>query len=54
MQTTSAQWPGCFCKKMCRSNTCKKLHFVQKINGSKVLSQYRPKLFSATAIFCCH
>jgi hypothetical protein len=25
MQTTSAQWPDCFCKKMCRSNTCKKL-----------------------------
>ena len=24
MQTTSAQWLGCFCKKMCRSNTCKK------------------------------
>ena len=32
MQTTSAQWPGCFCKKMCRSNTCRKLHFVQKIH----------------------
>ena len=26
------QWPGCFCKKKCRSNTCKKLHFVQKIH----------------------
>jgi len=31
MQTTSAQWPGCFCKKMSRSNTCKKSHFVRKI-----------------------
>ncbi len=54
MQTTSAQWLGCFCKKMCRSNTCKKSHFVRKINWSKTLSQYRPTLFSATAIFCCH
>ena len=32
MQTTSAQWPGCFCEKMCRSNTGRKLHFVQKIH----------------------
>ena len=30
MQTTSAQWPGCFCKKMSRSNTCKKLRKCAK------------------------
>ena len=31
-QTTSAQWSGCFCRKMCRSNTCRKSHFVRKIH----------------------
>ena len=26
------QWPGCFCRKMSRSNTCRKSHFVRKIH----------------------
>ena len=39
MQTTSAQWPGCFCKKMCRSNTCKKSHFVRKIHPAPNMLQ---------------
>ena len=31
-QTTSAQWPGCYCRKMSRPNTCRKSHFVRKIH----------------------
>ena len=30
LQTTSAQWPGCFCKQMSRSNTCRKLRKCAK------------------------
>ena len=56
MQTTSAQWPGCFCKKMSRSNTCRKSHFVRKIHpASEILTNYDflRKQFSA-AIEAAH
>ncbi len=39
------QWPGCFCKKMCRSNTCKKSHFVRKIHPA-------PNMLRSRRIFC--
>ena len=55
-QTTSAQWPGCFCRKMCRSNTCKKLRKCAENNlRPQIYQNTDEQLFSArSAIFCCH